>query len=351
MAAATIKDVAKQAGVGVGTVSRVLNGSNAVSEPTKHKVLSAIEALDYMPNASARRLSLGKTMAVAVIAPFFTRPSVVERLRGIEQTLVADGYDLVLYNVETVHRRDECFVNVPRRERVDGLLIISLKPTNEDARRLSHANLPIVLVDIVHPDFDRIIIDDVNGGYKATRHLINLGHRKIAHISDYIENPFNFQQIRDRYQGYRQALAEANITFRSDYHQQGEHSLLEAQRLAYHLLSSNDPPTAIFTYSDTQAIGVLEAAQELGLRIPDELSVIGYDDIEIASHLQLTTIRQSLYESGVRGSQMLLAALSSDQQSPQEVVLPTELVIRNTTAPPRDRTIQTSLNPMYKGGD
>jgi DNA-binding LacI/PurR family transcriptional regulator len=339
MAAATIKDVAKKAGVGVGTVSRVLNDSEAVSQPTRHKVLSAIADLDYTPNTNARRLSLGKTMAIAVIAPFFTRPSVVERLRGIEHTLVADGYDLVLYNIETVHRRDECFLNVPRRERVDGLLIISLMPTDADARRLAQAKIPVVLIDTGHSQFNRVIIDDVVGSYTATRHLIDLGHHKIAHLSDYIENPFNFQQIRDRYSGYRRALREANIPFRSDYHQQGEHSLIEARRLAHHLLSSNDPPTAIFAFSDTQAIGVLEAAQELGVRIPDELSVIGYDDIEIAAHLQLTTIRQSLYESGVKSSRMLLKALTTtDPQSPQEVLLPTKLIVRGTTAPPFNRT-------------
>jgi DNA-binding LacI/PurR family transcriptional regulator len=338
MAAATIKDVAKKAGVGVGTVSRVLNDSEAVSQPTRHKVLSAIADLDYTPNANARRLSLGKTMAIAVIAPFFTRPSVVERLRGIEHTLVADGYDLVLYNVETVHRRDECFLNVPRRERVDGLLIISLMPTDEDARRLAQAKIPVVLIDTGHSQFNRVIIDDVAGSYKATRHLIDLGHHKIAYLSDYIENPFNFQQIRDRYAGYRQALREANIPFRPDYHQQGEHSLIEARRLAHHLLSSNDPPTAIFAFSDTQAIGVLEAAQELGVRVPEQLSVIGYDDIEIAAPLHLTTIRQSLYASGIQGSQMLLKALVADSQNPQEVVLPTKLIVRGTTAPPLNRT-------------
>jgi DNA-binding LacI/PurR family transcriptional regulator len=338
MAAATIKDVAQKAGVGVGTVSRVINDSSAVSEATRHKVLTAIEALDYTPNANARRLSLGKTMAIAVIAPFFTRPSVVERLRGIEHTLTADGYDLVLYNVETVQRRNECFLSVPRRERVDGLLIISLLPTEADTRRLLQANFPVVLIDTGHSQFNRVIIDDVAGGYKATRHLIDLGHHKIAYLSDYIDNPFNFQQTRDRYEGYRHALEEANIPFRPGYHQQGEHSLIEARRLAHHLLLSNDPPTAIFAFSDTQAIGVLEAAQDMDLRIPEQLSVIGYDDIEIAAHLNLTTIRQSLYESGVKGSQMLLGTLTSDPPSPQEVVLPTELIVRGTTTPPLNRT-------------
>jgi DNA-binding LacI/PurR family transcriptional regulator len=334
MAASTIKDVAHKAGVGVGTVSRVINDSSAVSEATRHKVLSAIQALDYIPNANARRLSLGKTMTIAVIVPFFTRPSVVERLRGIEKTLAESEYDLILYNIETIHRRHDCFQNVPRRERVDGIIIISLMPTDEEARRLQQTGVPIVLVDIYHPQFSCVLIDDVDGAYQATKHLIELGHRKIAHIGDFIENPFNFQQIYDRYQGYRQALQDAHIPFRVGYHQQGEHSQPEARRLAYHLLTSDDPPTAIFAFSDTQAIGVLEAARELNLPVPEALSVIGYDDIEIAEYLHLTTIRQSLLQSGIDGGKMLLSAMATTTQDPQARVLPTELVVRRTTAPP-----------------
>jgi DNA-binding LacI/PurR family transcriptional regulator len=334
MAAATIKEVAKEAGVGVGTVSRVINARGAVSDATRHKVLSAIEALDYTPNANARRLSLGKTMTIAVIVPFFTRPSVVERLRGIEKMLAESDYDLILYNVETIHRRHDCFQNVPRRERVDGIIIISLMPTDEEARRLQQTGVPIVLVDTHHPQFSRVMIDDVAGAYRATKYLIDLGHHKIAHIGDFIDNPFNFQQSHDRYQGYRRALHEANIPFRADYHREGEHSRREAKRLAYRLLTSDTPPTAIFAFSDTQAIGVLEAAQELKLHVPEELSIIGYDDIEIAEYLHLTTIRQSLLQSGIDGGQMLLEAMATNYQYSREIVLPTELVVRRTTAPP-----------------
>ncbi len=334
MATATIKDVAKEAGVGVGTVSRVINNSDAVSDSTRHKVLSAIATLDYTPNANARRLSLGKTMTIAVIVPFFTRPSVVERLRGIEKVLAASDYDLILYNVETVHRRRDCFQNVSRRERVDGMIIISLMPTDAEAERLKQTGVPIVLVDTHHAEFDSIMIDDVAGAYRATRHLIDLGHTKIAHIGDFVDNPFNFQQIHDRYQGYRQALKEANIPFRADYHLEGEHSRREAQRLAYEVLTNHDPPTAIFTFSDTQAIGVLEAARGLGVHVPEQLSVIGYDDIEIAEYLHLTTIRQSLFQSGLDGGQLLLETMAIRDQKPQEYLLPTELIVRGTTAPP-----------------
>lgn len=335
MASATIRDVAKKAGVGVGTVSRVLNGSTAVSEPTRQKVLTAIADLDYSPSPIARRLSLGRTLTIGVIAPFFIRPSYVERLRGVEATLAESEYDFIIYNVETVARRDACFRDIPRQDRVDGLLIMTLPPTEQEVQRFHELELPCVLVDCAHPHVSHVAVDNVQGGYRATRHLIELGHTKIGYISDLLqESPFDFRPVADRYQGYRQALSEARISFNPDYHRQGELSRREARRLATELLTLSDPPTAIFAYSDTQAFGILRAAQDLGLKVPDQLSVIGYDDIEIAEFLHLTTIRQHLYESGVQGAELLLAEISNATAVKQAVFLPTELVVRDTTAVP-----------------
>jgi DNA-binding LacI/PurR family transcriptional regulator len=298
-------------------------------------VLSAIEELNYSPSPIARRLSLGRTLTIGVIAPFFIRPSYVERLRGVEAILANSEYDFILYNVETVARRDACFRNIPRRERLDGLLIMTLPPTDDEVAGFKEASMPVVLVDGAHPHISHVIIDDVAGGYLATKHLIDLGHRKIGYISDLLqEGPFGFRPVADRYQGYRQALAEAGIQFCSEYHRQGELSRREARRLARELLTLPDPPTAIFAYSDTQAFGVLRAAQDLGLKVPGELSVIGYDDIEIAEFLHLTTIRQHLYDTGARGAELLLAEIANPPLRPQEIVLPTELVVRETTAPP-----------------
>lgn len=336
MASVTIRDVAKKAGVGVGTVSRVLNGSTAVSKNTRQKVLQAIDDLDYTPSPIARRLSLGRTLTIGVIAPFFIRPSYVERLRGVEAALAESEYDFIIYNVETVARRDACFRDVPRQERVDGLLIMTLAPTDEEVARFQRENLPVVLVDGAHSVISHVSIDDVAGGYQATKHLLELGHRKIGYISDLLqESPFGFRPVADRYEGYRQALAEAGIEFQPEYHRQGELSRREARRLTRELLTLPDRPTAIFAYSDTQAFGVLRAAQDLSLKVPQQLSVIGYDDIEISEFLHLTTIRQQLYESGVRGAALLLEEISNYPSSPQSVVLATELVVRDTTAPPQ----------------
>jgi DNA-binding LacI/PurR family transcriptional regulator len=164
--------------------------------------------------------------------------------------------------------------------------------------------------------------------------LLDLGHVKIGYLSDYPDNPFNQSPVLDRYEGYLQALREAGITNQAEYYREGSLDSQEACSLAKEMLSLPDPPTAIFAYSDTQAIGVLEAARDLGLRVPEDLSVIGYDDIEAAEILQLTTVRQSLYDSGVTGAQLLLDVIERSSMVPQVIALPTELVIRKSTSAP-----------------
>lgn len=330
----TIRDVADYAGVGVGTVSRVLNNHPSVSDETRRKVLAAIDALNYTPNPIARRLSLRKTLAIAVIVPFFTRPAFTERLRGVEFALSDSEYDLILFNVETTAKRDAYFTDVPRRERFDGMLIVSLSPRNGEVDYVLGTGVPTVLVDARHPGLSRVVIDDVAGGRLATRHLIELGHRKIGFVGDYLENPFNFISSRDRFEGYLQALSEANIPFQAEYHCQGDHGREHARHMANGLLALPEPPTAIFAASDTQAIGVLEAAQDADLRVPGDLSIIGYDDIEIAEYLHLTTVRQPLFASGVEGVELLLDTIASPPPVPRRVLLPVELVIRDTTGPP-----------------
>ena len=341
MATVTIRDVAKRAGVGVGTVSRVLNESRLVSEDTRSRVLTAIAELDYAPSAVARRLSRGKAMAVAVIAPFVTRRSYVERLQGIEYVLSSAGYDLILYNVETIARRDECLRSVPRGERLDGLLIISLAPDDSEVQRFAAQEVPAVLIDAYHSALPTVQIDDVAGAQTAVDHLIDLGHRRIAYIGETLDpNPLRFQPIGDRYRGYRLSLERAGLPFRPEYHRQGKYGWREARSMTHELLDLPEPPTAVFAYSDTLAFGVLEAAQQRGVDVPGGLSVIGFDDVEIAQYFRLTTVRQGLYQSGTRGAEMLLecmdtdGGLEGDEPSFRHIVLPTELVRRSTTAPP-----------------
>ncbi len=330
----TIRDVAKHAGVGIGTVSRVLNNNPSVSAATRQKVLNAIEALNFSPNVSARRLSRGRTMALGVVVPFFTNDSVVQRLRGVVSVLTASDYDLVLFDVETTERKVDMLTGIVRRRMVDGLLIVSLMPEEPDMEQFLAAGLPAVMVDARHEALSSIAVDNVVGAYKATCHLIELGHQQIAFLSDTPKNPFNFSPTEDRFRGYQKALDEAGITFNPDYYIFSALDTPAAKAATHQLLALDQPPTAVFAYSDTQAIGVLQAAEERDLTVPDQLSVIGYDNIQMSQYLRLTTIRQSLFESGVAGAELLLDIVTGKRAKQLTIELQTELIVRQTTAPP-----------------
>jgi len=168
----------------------------------------------------------------------------------------------------------------------------------------------------------------------ATNHLIELGHRKIAFVSNTLDDPFGFLASRQKYEGYCKALEAAGLPFRSEYLQQGAYGREKARQMGAALLALADPPTAVFAATDTQAIGVLEAARDLGVKVPEELAVIGYNDIRDAEYMDLTTIRQPLFDSGVKGAELLIKAIEEGLAEPQEVLLPIELVVRKTTAPP-----------------
>jgi LacI family transcriptional regulator len=330
-----IADVAALAGVGVATVSRVLNGHANVRPATREKVLEAIRALDYRPSLAARSLSLQRTMVVGVVVPWFTNASAVERVRGIVAGLADSGYDLMLFDVESEGRQRRAFELVAQQDRADGLLIVSTLPPEAELERLRRTVLPCVLVDAVEPGLPSVVIDDVAGGRLATRHLVELGHRRIAFIGD-APPEFSFGWSLDRKYGYEQELEAAGIEPRREYVRQGTRYPHVARATALELLRLPEPPTAIFAASDTQALGVLEAARSLGVAVPEQLSVVGFDDLDVAQFVGLTTVRQPLYESGRRGARLLLRALGGRPLPPRAEELPLELVVRRTTgAAPR----------------
>ncbi|HSG16635.1 MAG TPA: LacI family DNA-binding transcriptional regulator [Anaerolineae bacterium] len=332
MSQVTIRDVAKRADVSIATVSRVLNNSSAVRPTTRESVMRAIRELDYRPNLTARMLSLGCSLSIGIILPFLTLPSFIERLRGIQLVLADSEYEMLLVSAESPERVDGCIENLLLRQ-VDGAIIISMRPADEHVPLFRQGGTPTVLIDAEHPQLDSVLVDDIDGGLKATNHLIELGHRHIAFLSDYLASPFNFASMQRRFDGYRKALAGAGIAFRADYHVQGNLGGREAYQKAISLLELADRPTAIFSASDTHAVGVLKAAHDLGIRVPEELSVVGYDDIRDAEYLHLTTVRQHLFESGVEGANLLLSGLGEPNRQPVDVRLPVTLVERGTTAP------------------
>jgi DNA-binding LacI/PurR family transcriptional regulator len=334
----TIADVAAHAGVGAGTVSRVLNESPRVSERTRARVLAAIELLDYRPNPLARGLSRGRCQTLGVVVPFFTHASAVERLRGVVAALGGSRYDLVLFNVESPLHRDEHFATLTRRDRADGLLVMSLPPPPSSLARLADAGVPVVLLDTQGAGVPAVLTDDVEGGRIATHHLLALGHERIAFIGDDPDNPLGFTAGSFREAGYRESMAEADVKVPAGYVRHGPHVRTVARRLTEQLLARRERPTAVFASSDSQALGVLEAARAAGLDVPGELSVVGFDDIEVSGYAGLTTVRQPLFESGQLAAHMLLEALESEHlPGPSQRKLPLELVERSTTAPPPAR--------------
>lgn len=329
----TIRDVARLAGVGNGTVSRVLNGSARVSPATRARVLAAIAELDFVPSSVARQLSTGRSGAIGAVVPFLTRPSVVERLRGIASALAQTTYDLVAFNIESLERRSAVLDLIARSGRVDGLVIVSLFPKADELDRLARSRVPTVLVDGHHRLFSRVVVDDVAGGRAAGAHLVSLGHRRIAFIGDDPLSRFQLSPSRLRRRGLAEALAVVGAAFEAGHVRTGGTSET-AREVAHELLAQPHRPTAIVCGSDTEALGVLEAARDLGIEVPDRLSVVGYDDIEVAAYARLTTVAQPLYESGRRGAQLLLQQMDAPNQRTTREVLPTRLVIRKTTAPP-----------------
>lgn len=343
----TIGDVAAHAGVGQGTVSRVLNGSPKVRDATRARVLQAIEILDYRPNPLARGLSLGRCQTVGVVVPFFTHASAVERLRGVAAALDQSRYDIVLFNVESPVHRDEHLRSLTGRDRADGLLIMSLPAPPSDIARLTSAGVPVVLVDSVGTGVPMVVTDDVEGGRMATQHLVDLGHRSIGFIGDDPDNAFGFTSSAQREAGYRGVLAAAGIELRPELVRHGPHDRSLAHDLAAQLLALPDPPTAVFASSDVQATGVMAAATAAGWRVPQDLSVIGFDDIELSAYAGLTTVHQPLFDSGLLGGRLLLEALAgSNATAPSERStmhrLELELVERSTTAPPARRRRRTA---------
>jgi DNA-binding LacI/PurR family transcriptional regulator len=329
---ARITDVAARAGVGVATVSRVLNGHVGVRSATRKRVVEAIEALNYRPSSLARNLSLQRTMVVAALLPWFTNPSAVQRVRGIVDGLSGSSYDLMVFDIESEDRQRRAFELFDRGDRADGLLVVSTLPPEPEVQRIQAADIPCVLIDAAHPSFPSIAVDDVAGGELATRHLVELGHRRVALIGD-PPPEFRFDWSRDRTRGYARALAAAGIETRDDYVREGTRLPHVARAIAAELLSLPERPTAVFAASDTQAIGVLEAARALGIDVPEQLSVVGFDDIEVAAYVGLTTVRQPLVESGRRGAQLLLDMLGRGPVKPLRELLPLELVVRGTTGP------------------
>jgi LacI family transcriptional regulator len=327
---ATIYNVAKLAGVSISTVSRVLNAPEQVHEATRTRVLAAIDQLNFVPRAEATARARKGIQRIGVLAPFFTFPSFVQRLRGVANALAGSPYEMVIYNVESDVRRDGHLATLPVTRRIDGLIIMALPFDGRAAQRLITHELEAVLIEFAHPTFSSVEIDDRSGGRMVARYLVERGHRRCAFVGDSDVPIYSIHTSDERLAGYREGLHAAGVELPHHYVSRAPHGMESARRQAHSLLDLPEPPTAIFSPSDTQAMGVLKAARERGVEVPDQLAVVGFDDVEFADYIGLTTVRQPLEESGRVAVDLLLARLADRSRPIQRVNLPLMLVKRET---------------------
>ena len=326
----TIYDVAKRAGVSIATVSRILNSPDKVNSETREKILVAIDDLGFVPKAEARARALRQTGRIGVITPFFTAPSFVQRLRGIAEALSPKNYELVVYTVDSTNHLQSYLSTLPLTSNLDGLIILSLQVGDTEVKRLIENGLPTVLVEYPHPKLNCVEIDDVQGGHMAATYLLAKGHRRVAFLGDTDLPEYSIHPVSLRLNGFRQTLREAGIEIPETFVCLAPYSQEQTRQVAKELLNLPEPPTAIFAATDFQALGVLKAARELNVKVPEQLAVIGFDDLDMAEYADLTTICQHLDESGRLAVEILLSQVESPSRPPRHVKIPLTLIERKT---------------------
>ncbi|HVM71123.1 MAG TPA: LacI family DNA-binding transcriptional regulator [Anaerolineales bacterium] len=326
----TIYDVAEHAGVSITTVSRMLNDPNKVNTETRKRVLASIDALGFVPKAEARARALQRNGRIGVITPFFTAPSFIQRLRGIAAALSPKNYELVIYTVDSTNHLQRYLSTLPLTGNLDGLIILSLPVGDTEAQRLIEHGLPAVLIEYPHHDLNCVEIDDVEGGRMAASYLLKKGHRRIAFLGDTDLPEYSIHPVSLRLSGFRQALKEAGIDLPESLVRLAPYTQEQTRQMAKEMLNLPSPPTAIFAATDFQALGVLKAARQLNVRVPEQLAVIGFDDLDMAEYADLTTISQHLDESGSLAVEILIAQIESSFRLPRHVEIPLTLIERKT---------------------
>ncbi len=329
---ATMKEVADFAEVSVATVSRVINKSGFVSPDLEVRVHEAMRQLKYQPSALARSLRRQQTQLVGVLIPQLDHPFFSRLAFAIEKSLFPHEYHTFLCSAEEDPDKEQAYTEIMLRQRVDGVLVVPTGQSTRSVEMLLEKNIPVVLIDRDLPDIkvSRVLVDNHRGGYTGMRHLLELGHRSIGVIG----TPAYSHSMIQRMEGVRQALEEFDLDTSGLLMGSG---LLDYFEMGYHhtkrLLQGKNRPSAIFALIDIAAIGAMHAAAELGFRIPDDLSVMGYDDIPLASFSvpTLTSVRQPIYEMGEVASRLLLTHIRDRSRSVETMMLDTGLSVRQST--------------------
>lgn len=332
---ATMKQVAERAGVSTSTVSHVINNTRVVSEDVRLRVLAIIDEMRYIPSAVARSLKNDKTHTIGMMVPNNSNPYFAELIQGIEDAAFKVGYNIILCNAYDDPKKQAAYLRVLMQKRIDGLILVASGSDEELAVLLHNQSIPLVLVDreVAGVEADFIEADHEKGGYEATRYLLGLGHRDIACVS----GPIGLPPSRDRVTGYLRALSEAGVPFQPDYLVHSNFTSEGGFDAFRRLLGLEKPPTAVFASNDLMAIGGICAASEAQVRIPQQLSVIGYDDIALASYStpRLTTMAQPKYEMGQLITNVLIDRINGGHLPLRREMLQTTLVERQSTAPLR----------------
>ena len=330
---ASIKDVALKANVSTTTVSHVVNRTRFVSDKVRHEVELAIRELNYVPSAVARSLKSNTTKTIGMLIPNCSNPYFAEIVRSVEDHCFGAGYALILCNTDDDPHRQAAYLQVISEKRIDGAIIISTGEDKDLLRLLKGLPIPTVLLDreIKEVNCDLVETAHLQGALMATEHLIELGHRRIACLA----GPANLNSSAQRIEGWRTALAQSGLAaeasdllWHSDFSSQGGFTTMQA------ILRSPQVPTAVFVCNDLMGLGALSAAHEAGVRIPQDMSLIGFDDIELARFAcpALSTIAQPKQRIGVTAVDMVLERIQGGRVEARQVILQPELIVRNSTA-------------------
>jgi LacI family transcriptional regulator len=332
-----MRHVAMLAGVSIATVSAVINGTAAVRPERKKRVLDAMAALNYFPDAIARGLKTGKTNAIGVVVPDITNAFYPEVIRGVEDIARQAGYSVLLCDSNEDPRREADHLNSLFSRRVDGVLLACCVDSTSVSGTF-RGRYPVVFIDRIPPvAFEGAVSsDNIHAGAMATRHLLDLGHQRIAMVVGHL----GLSPHRDRLEGFRKAMQESHLPILDEYLVSGDLQIEDSLRTCRQLLDLPNPPTAIMVGNNKLLLGVLAGLEERAIRVPQQISILGFDDYLWNRYFSpsLTAVAQSTFEMGKLACELLLHSIKSDQEhetASRRICLPTELRIRNSTAPPR----------------
>ncbi|MDP5273651.1 LacI family DNA-binding transcriptional regulator [Chengkuizengella axinellae] len=325
-----MSDVAKLAKVSTATVSRVLQKPDTVKEETKKKVLEAIKKLDYQPNILARNFRRLETKTILVVMPNILNNVFSEIVVGIDYEATKNGYQVILGNTMLEEQRAHGFMNHLKQKQVDGMILLTARVDIDDLVKVAN-EYPLVLVSDYLEESDlvtTVAINNMKDSYTITEHLINLGHKKIAHIS----GPLDMSICRDRLSGYQDALMDHDIHIQYDYLTKGDYSFQSGYDNTLNLLALQNPPTAIFAASDIMAMGAIKAVKSKGLQVPHDIAVVGFDDVEFSKIFEpaLTTMAQPFFDMGKTAMQLLKQKIVGEQVQNQFIELKSELKTRES---------------------